>query len=52
MEAVAFQALVDAAGGADKVAAYCQDVTAGSSADAHGRGQTSPPSVSAPPTSV
>jgi hypothetical protein len=52
MEAVAFQALVDAAGGADKVAAYCQDVTAGSSADAHGQGQTSPPSVSAPPTSV
>jgi len=52
MDAVAFQALVDAAGGADKVAAYCQDVTAGSSADAHGRGQTSPPSVSAPPTSV
>ena len=52
MDSVAFQALVDAAGGADKVAAYCQDVTAGSSADAHGRGQTSPPSVSAPPTSV
>jgi hypothetical protein len=52
MDAVAFQALVDAAGGADKVAAYCQDVAAGSSADAHGQGQTSPPSVSVPPTSV
>jgi hypothetical protein len=52
MDAVAFQALAEAAGGADKVAAYCQDVAAGSSADAHGQGQTSPPSVSAPPTSV
>jgi hypothetical protein len=43
-DSVAFQALVDAAGGADKVAAYCKDVLAG----AHGQG--SPPSVSAPPT--
>jgi hypothetical protein len=52
MDSVAFQALADAAGGADQVAAYCQDVTAGSSAGAHGQGQGSPPSVSAPPTSV
>jgi hypothetical protein len=52
MDAVAFQALVQAAGGADKVAAYCQDPAAGSSADAQGRGQASPPSVSAPPTTV
>jgi hypothetical protein len=52
MDAVAFQALAEAAGGADQVAAYCQDVTAGSSAEAHGKGQASPPSVSAPPTSV
>jgi hypothetical protein len=52
MDAVAFQALVEAAGGADEVAAYCQDVTAGSSAGAHAQGQGSPPSVSAPPTSV
>jgi hypothetical protein len=51
MDAVAFQALVDAAGGADKVAAYCQDVAAGSSG-AHGQGQASPPSVSVPPTTV
>jgi hypothetical protein len=51
-ESVAFQALVKAAGGADKVAAYCEDVAAGSSADAHGQSQASPPSVSAPPTSV
>jgi hypothetical protein len=47
-ESVAFQALVDAAGGADKVAAYCQDVVPG----AHGTSQASPPSVSAPSTSV
>jgi hypothetical protein len=52
MDAVAFQALVDATGGADQVAAYCEDVTAGSSAGVHGKGQASPPSVSAPPTSV
>jgi hypothetical protein len=52
MDAVAFQALADAAGGADNVAAYCQDVTVGASADARGQGQASPPSVSAPPTSV
>src|SRR5215207_2138450 len=52
MDAVAFQALVAAAGGADKVAGYCEDVTAGSSASAHGQGRASPPSVSAPPTTV
>jgi hypothetical protein len=51
MDAVAVQALVEAAGGADGVAAYCQDAAAGS-AGAHGQGQGSPPSVSAPPTSV
>jgi hypothetical protein len=52
MDAVAFQALAEAAGGADKVAAYCQDVAVGGSADAHGNSQASPSSVSAPPTSV
>jgi hypothetical protein len=52
MDAVAFQALADAAGGADQVAAYCAEVTAGASADAHSQGQASPPSVSAPATSV
>jgi hypothetical protein len=51
-ESVAFQALVDAAGGADKVAAYCQDVAPGANTGAHGKSQASPPSVSAPPTSV
>jgi hypothetical protein len=48
-DAVAFQALAAAAGGADNIAAYCQDVTAGTS---DGQGQASPPSVSAPPTTV
>jgi hypothetical protein len=52
MDSVAFQALMDAAGGADKVAAYCEDVATGASAEDHGRGQASPPSVSAPPTTV
>jgi hypothetical protein len=52
MDAVAFQALAEAAGAADHIAAYCQDVAAGGSADAHGNSQASPPSVSAPPTSV
>jgi hypothetical protein len=51
-DAVAFQALAEAAGGADNIAAYCEDVTAGASAGAHGKGQGSPPSVSAPPTSA
>jgi hypothetical protein len=50
MDAVAFQALADAAGGADQVAAYCAEVTAGG-ADARGQGQASPPSV-APPATV
>jgi hypothetical protein len=49
-DSVAFQALAAAAGGADKVAAYCKDVTAGAGSD--GQGQASPPSVSAPPTTV
>jgi hypothetical protein len=52
MDAVAFQALADAAGGTDNIAAYCEDVTPGANTDAHGQGQASPPSVSAPPTSV
>jgi hypothetical protein len=52
MDAVAFQALAEAAGGADHIAAYCQDVAAGSSADAYRQNPASPPSVSAPPTSV
>jgi hypothetical protein len=51
-DAVAFQALADAAGGADNIAAWCEDVAAGASAEDHGTGQVSPPSVSAPPTSV
>jgi hypothetical protein len=49
-DAVAFQALVAAAGGADKVAGYCKDVAAG--AGTNGQGRASPPSVSAPPTTV
>ena len=52
MDAVAFQALAEAAGGADNIAAYCQDMAAGTSADAHRQNPASPPSVSAPPTSV
>jgi hypothetical protein len=52
MDAVAFQALATAASGADNIAAYCQDITAGGSADAHGNSQASPPSISAPPTSA
>jgi hypothetical protein len=52
MDAVAFQALTEAAGGADHIATYCQDVTAGASAEDHGNSQASPPSVSAPPTRV
>jgi hypothetical protein len=52
MDAVAFRALAEAAGGADHIAAYCQDVAAGARAEDHGTGQVSPPSVSAPPTSV
>jgi hypothetical protein len=47
---VAFQALAAAAGGADKVAGYCKDVTAG--AGTNGQGQAPRPSVSAPPSTV
>jgi hypothetical protein len=50
-DSVAFRALVDAAGGADKVAAYCEDVLAGSSAGTHGQGQASPPTTVSPPRS-
>jgi len=52
MDSVAFQALVEAAGGADHIATYCEDVADGSGADAHRQSQASPPSGSAPPTSV
>jgi hypothetical protein len=52
MDSVAFQALVAAAGGVGKVAAYCQDVTAGGGAADHGKSEASPPSGSAPPTTV
>jgi hypothetical protein len=44
---VAFQALAAAAGGADKVAGYCADVTVGS-AGANGQGQGQPPGSSRP----
>jgi hypothetical protein len=47
-DSVAFQALADAAGGADKVAAYCEDVAASGNAAAHGDGRVSRPSVSPP----
>jgi hypothetical protein len=49
-ESVAFQALVEAAGGADKVAGFCKDVTAG--AGSNGQSQGSSPSGSAPPATV
>jgi hypothetical protein len=52
MDAVAFQALVEAAGGADHIAAYCEDAAAGASVGANGKGQGSSPSVSAPLMSV
>jgi hypothetical protein len=48
-DSVAFQALIAAAGGADKVAGYCADVTAGG-AGAHGQGQGSPPPSGSPPS--
>jgi hypothetical protein len=47
VNSVAFQALAAAAGGADKVGAYCADVTVGS-AGANGQGQGQPPSSSRP----
>jgi hypothetical protein len=50
-DSVAFQALAAAAGGADKVAGYCADVTAGSAGD-QGHGQGSPPSGSPPTTKI
>jgi hypothetical protein len=43
-DAPAFQALADAAGGADQVAAYCAAETA--SSDAHGQRPASPPDAS------
>jgi len=50
-DSVAFQALAAAAGGADKIAAYCQTTTAASSAGTHGPG-LSRTSVSASSTTV
>ena len=50
-DSVAFQALAAAAGGDDKVAGYCTDVTTGSAGD-HGQGQASPPSGSPPSTRI
>jgi hypothetical protein len=50
-DSMAFQALAAAAGGADKIAAYCKDAAPGS-ADAHGPGSSSPPRRSAPSTTV
>ena len=51
-DSVAFRALVDAAGGAGKVAAYCKDVLAStSSTGAHGQGRASPPTTVSPPRS-
>jgi hypothetical protein len=50
-DSVAFQALAAAAGGADNIAGYCADVTAGSAGD-HGQGQGSPQSGSPPSTTV
>jgi hypothetical protein len=49
-DSVAFQALVDAAGGAGKVAAFCEDVLA-RLAGAHGQGQGPPPTTGSPPRS-
>jgi hypothetical protein len=50
-DSVAFRALAAAAGGADKIAAYCKDAAPGS-ADAHRPGSSSPTRRSAPPTTV
>jgi hypothetical protein len=51
-DSVAFQALAAAAGGADKIAAFCQTTTAGSAgADRHGS-SSSPTSVSPPSITV
>jgi hypothetical protein len=43
MDAVAFQALVAAAGGVGKVAGYCKDAAAGASTNGHAKGQAPPP---------
>jgi hypothetical protein len=45
----AFRALAAAAGGADKIAAYCQAATPPDSAN-QGRGQSSPPTSATPPS--
>jgi hypothetical protein len=50
-DSVAFQALAAAAGGADKVAAFCQATTAGS-AGTHGQGQGSSPTGVTPPSTT
>jgi len=50
-ESVAFQALAAAAGGADKIATFCQTTTAAGGAGTHGPG-SSPTSVSPPSTTV
>ena len=50
-DSVAFKALAAAAGGADKVAAYCEDAAPGS-ADAPGPGSSSPRGGSVPSTTV
>ena len=50
-DSVAFRALAAAAGGADKVAAFCQASTAGST-DTHGLGQGSSPASVTPPSTV
>jgi hypothetical protein len=50
-DSVAFQALAEAAGGADNIAAYCEDVAAGNSADAHRQNPASPPTGVSPPSS-
>jgi hypothetical protein len=50
-DSVAFQALAAAAGGADKVAAFCQASTA-ASASSHGKAPSSTPGSSAPSTTV
>jgi hypothetical protein len=43
MDAVAFQALVAAAGGVGKIAGYCKGVDAGASTKGHAEGQAPPP---------
>ena len=48
MDSTAFQALAAAAGGADRVAAYCQAEADASAA--HGRRPANPPAKPAPPT--